>query len=183
MRDCRREGRRLGDDTCCGRLVLPISNTVGGWARRSKTAASGRAASITTRRVGAGSARQQPMEIQHSSLAWTAVEFQGFISRPIQTPGWQSNPVWGLDGPAYKALEFYSGPGQTGMLNFHWLLEREAVADERSGSLDADTLRYSSSWRGHWPADWGWVALWDAEFLLAKRSSVVTGAAERGAEL
>ena len=26
------------------------------------------------------------MEIQHSSLAWTAVEFQGFISRPIQTP-------------------------------------------------------------------------------------------------
>ena len=29
---------------------------------------------------------QQPMEIQHSSLAWTAVEFQGFISRPIQTP-------------------------------------------------------------------------------------------------
>ena len=28
---------------------------------------------------------QQPMEIQHSSLAWTAVEFQGFISRPIQT--------------------------------------------------------------------------------------------------
>ena len=46
--DCRREGRRLGDDTCCGRLVSPISNTVGGWARRSKAAASGRAASITT---------------------------------------------------------------------------------------------------------------------------------------
>ena len=37
------------------------------------------------------------------------------------------------------------------MLNFHWLLEREAVADERSGSLDADTLGYSSSWRSHWP--------------------------------
>ena len=30
---------------------------------------------------------QQPMEIQHSSLAWTAVEFQGFISQLIQTPG------------------------------------------------------------------------------------------------
>ena len=29
---------------------------------------------------------QQPMEIQHSSLAWTTVKFQGFISRPIQTP-------------------------------------------------------------------------------------------------
>ena len=40
------------------------------------------------------------------------------------------------------------------MLNFHWLLEREAVADERSGSLDADTLGYSSSWGGHWPLTW-----------------------------
>ena len=52
LRDCRREGRRLGDDTCCGRLVSPISDTVGGWAQRSKAAASGRAASITTRMSG-----------------------------------------------------------------------------------------------------------------------------------
>ena len=52
LRDCRHEERRLGDDTCCGRLVSPISNTVGGWARRSKAAASGRAASITTRMSG-----------------------------------------------------------------------------------------------------------------------------------
>ena len=37
------------------------------------------------------------------------------------------------------------------MLNFYWLLEREAVADERSGSFDPDTLGYSSSGRGHWP--------------------------------
>ena len=29
---------------------------------------------------------QQPIEMQHSSLAWTAVDFQGFISRLIQTP-------------------------------------------------------------------------------------------------
>ena len=35
-----------------GRLVLPISNTVGGWAWRSKAAASGWAASITTRVSG-----------------------------------------------------------------------------------------------------------------------------------
>ena len=48
LRDC----RRLGDDTCCGRLVSPISKTVGGWARRSKAAASGRAASFTTRVSG-----------------------------------------------------------------------------------------------------------------------------------
>ena len=52
LRDCRREGRRLGDDDCCGRMVSPISNTVGGWARRSKAAASGRAASITIRVSG-----------------------------------------------------------------------------------------------------------------------------------
>ena len=37
------------------------------------------------------------------------------------------------------------------MLNFHWLLESEAVTDGRSGSLDAGTLGYSSSGRGHWP--------------------------------
>ena len=52
LRDCRREECRLGDGTCCGRLVSPISNTVGGWARRSKAAASGRATSITTRVSG-----------------------------------------------------------------------------------------------------------------------------------
>ena len=40
------------------------------------------------------------------------------------------------------------------MLNFHWLLERKAVADERSGSFDADALGYSSSWGGHWPLTW-----------------------------
>ena len=48
MRDCLREARLLGDDARWGRLVSPISTTVGGWARRSKAAASGRAASITT---------------------------------------------------------------------------------------------------------------------------------------
>ena len=52
LRDCLREERLLGDDVCWGRLVLPISNTVGGWVRRSKAAASGRAASITTRVSG-----------------------------------------------------------------------------------------------------------------------------------
>ena len=52
LRDCRCEERRLGDDTCCGRLVSPISNTVGGWARRFKVVASGSAASITTRVSG-----------------------------------------------------------------------------------------------------------------------------------
>ena len=52
LRGCLREERCLGDDACCGRLVSPISNTVGSWARRSKAAASGRAASITTRVSG-----------------------------------------------------------------------------------------------------------------------------------
>ena len=50
--DCLREARLLGDDARWGRLVSPISTTVGGWARRSKAAASGRAASITTRVSG-----------------------------------------------------------------------------------------------------------------------------------
>ena len=48
MRDCLREERLLDDNACWDRLVSPISNTVGSWARRSKAAASGRAASITT---------------------------------------------------------------------------------------------------------------------------------------
>ena len=52
LRDCLREARLLGDDAGWGRLVSPISNTVGGWAWRSKAAASGRAASITTRVSG-----------------------------------------------------------------------------------------------------------------------------------
>ena len=65
-----------------------------------------------------------------------------------------------------------------GILHFHWLLEWEAVTHERSGSWEVGTLWYSSSPGGHWP-DLGWVALWDAEFLLAQLSSGVTGAAER----
>ena len=40
------------------------------------------------------------------------------------------------------------------MLNSHWLLEWEVVADERSGSFEDDTLAYSSSWEGHWPLTW-----------------------------
>ena len=48
LRDYLHEEHLLGDDACCSRLVSPISNTVGGWARRSKAAASGREASITT---------------------------------------------------------------------------------------------------------------------------------------
>ena len=52
LRDYLREKHLLGDDACWGRLVSPISNTVGGWARRSKAATSGRAASITARVSG-----------------------------------------------------------------------------------------------------------------------------------
>ena len=37
------------------------------------------------------------------------------------------------------------------MLHFYWSLEREAVADERSGSFDLGTLGISSSGWGHWP--------------------------------
>ena len=92
------------------------------------------------------------------------------------------NPGWGLERPAYKALEFHSAPGQTGTLNSHWLLGWEAVADERSGSFDADTLRYSSSGRGHWPLSEAGSRFGMLNFLLAQRASGATGAAERGAE-
>ena len=56
------------------------------------------------------------------------------------------------------------------------------MSDERSGSFGLCTLGYSSSGWGHWPLIDAGVALWDAEFLLAQRSSGVTGAAEQGAE-
>ena len=52
LRDCLREARLLGDDARWGRLVSPISMTVGGWARQSKAASSCRVASITTRVSG-----------------------------------------------------------------------------------------------------------------------------------
>ena len=39
-------------------------------------------------------------------------------------------------------------------LNFHWLLEWEAVTNERSGSCGDALLRYSSSRGGHWPLTW-----------------------------
>ena len=48
LRDGLREARLLDDGTRWGRLVSPISTTVGGWAWRPKAAASGRAASIAT---------------------------------------------------------------------------------------------------------------------------------------
>ena len=79
---------------------------------------------------------------------------RGQILRCYLLSGCQSNPVWGLAEPAYKVLEFHRAPGQTGTLNSHWLLEREAVADERSGSFGDDTLGYSSSRGGHWPLTW-----------------------------
>ena len=62
------------------------------------------------------------------------------------------------------------------MLNSHWLLRWEAVEDERSGSFAVDTLRYSSSGRGHWP-------LAEAGSLSGMLNCYwPTGEAERGAE-
>ena len=75
LRDCLREARLLGDDARWGRLVSPISTTVGGWARRSKAAASGRAASITTRvsgrwaRGSSGYTNSRPLSYSLPSLS------------------------------------------------------------------------------------------------------------------
>ena len=62
-----------------------------------------------------------------------------------------SNPAWGLEGPAYKALEIHSAPAQTETLNSYWSLEWEAVWDEKSGCFDPCTPGHSSSGWGHWP--------------------------------
>ena len=68
--------------------------------------------------------------------------------------GWQSNPVWGQIGPAYKSQKIQGGPGEMRSPNSDWPLEWEAVAGERSGSLKDAPLRYSSSPGGHWPLTW-----------------------------
>ena len=175
LRDCLQEARLLGDDARWGRLVSPISTTVGSWARRSKAAASGRAASITTRvsgRWARGSSRYTTpgLSLIASPASRVGQVIWGLAGRPEkglvqgcsregeERPDpelftlegfWQSNPAWGLEEPAFKALEIYSGPGQTGTLYFYWSLEREAVSDERSGCFGLCTLGYSSSGWGH----------------------------------
>ena len=91
LRDCLREARLLGDDACWGRLVSPISNTVGGWAWRSRAAASGRAASITTRVSGRWARGSSEYTTPRLSL----------IASPASRLG---QVIWGLAGRPEKGL-------------------------------------------------------------------------------
>ena len=64
---------------------------------------------------------------------WRVAEEQvrrGQIRRCYLLSGWQSNPVWGRFGPAYKASRFQSGPGEMWILNSDWPLGWEAVSGE-----------------------------------------------------
>ena len=79
---------------------------------------------------------QQPIEIQHSSLAWTTVDFQGFISRPFQTPAriWLPPlPEWttqDLASPHLLCCNPAPNPSLDGLLGLKWL-----VLHERLGKL------------------------------------------------
>ena len=91
LRDCLREARLLGDDARWGRLVSPISTTVGGWARRSKAVASGRAASITTFVSGRWA---------RGNSGYTTPGFS-LIASPASHVG---QVIWGLAGRPEKGL-------------------------------------------------------------------------------
>ena len=60
---------------------------------------------------------------------------RGRIRRSYLSDGWQSNPVWGQSGPVYIHPGFQGAPGKTGDLYSDWLLERDAVTEERTGSF------------------------------------------------
>ena len=79
---------------------------------------------------------QKPIEMQHSSLAWTAVDFQGFISRLIQTP----DRIWlptllewttrDLASPHLLCCNPAPNPSLDCLLGIKWL-----VLHERLGKL------------------------------------------------
>ena len=91
LRDGLREAYLLGDDARWGRLVSPISTTVGGWAWRPKAAASGRAASIATLVSGRWASGNSGYTIPGLSL----------IASPASRVG---QVIWGLAGRPEKGL-------------------------------------------------------------------------------
>ena len=79
---------------------------------------------------------QQPIEMQRSNLEWTAVDFQGFISRPFQTPARIRQPTlleWttrDLASPHLLCCNPAPNPSLDGLLGPKWL-----VLHERLGKL------------------------------------------------
>ena len=91
LRDGLREAHLLGDDARWGRLVSPISTTVGDWAWRPKAAASGRATSIATLVSGCWARGNSGYTIPGLSL----------ITSPASRVG---QVIWGLAGHPEKGL-------------------------------------------------------------------------------
>ena len=77
-------GGCLGDDTLCGRLVSSISNTVGSRAWQSKAAASGRAASITTRVSGQAARGSRGYTFPGLSLAASPASRVGLVIERLE---------------------------------------------------------------------------------------------------
>ena len=79
---------------------------------------------------------QRPIEMQRSSLAWTTVDFQGFISRLFQTPAriWLPTllewTTWDLASPHLLCCNPAPNPSLDGLLGLKWL-----VLHERLGKL------------------------------------------------
>ena len=88
---------------------------------------------------------QQPMEIQHSSLAWTAVDFQGFISRPNQTPGriWQpplqESTALDLASPHLLLSNSTPNPSLNCPLGAKWLVPLERLGKPKERGLELCT--------------------------------------------
>ena len=100
LHDGLREARLLGDGACWGRLVFPISTTVGGWAWRPKAAASGRVASIVTLVSGRWACGNSRYTVPGLSL----------IASPASRLG---QVIWGLAGHPEKGLvQGYSREGE-----------------------------------------------------------------------
>ena len=91
LRDGLREASLLGDGARWGRLVSPISSTVGGWVWRPKAAASGRAASIATLVSGRWA---------HCNSGYT-IPGLSLIASPASRVG---QVIWGLAGRPEKGL-------------------------------------------------------------------------------
>ena len=84
---------------------------------------------------------------------------RGPIRRSFLSDGWLENPVWGQSWPVYIHPGFQGGPGETGDLYSDWLLTRDAVADERTGSFGDASRKHS------------WVTGWfQAEVLEGENS-------------
>ena len=88
---------------------------------------------------------QRPIGIQSFHLGWSAVIFQGFISRPFQTSGriWQLNlSEWTSQDQASPHLLYCnpaSNPSLDGLLGLIWLVLHERLGELWERGLESST--------------------------------------------